>query len=521
MDEAVPLTGGAGTLRRRRPALWSGLVLVVIAGLSLASALLLRQGVDRQSTALLRDNADQIQILIQTSLSTVQGQLRAAAALANGGADEKDFDSQAAALRTQPSVTVALVDTAGTVPSVVLVQGAGLHVGPVPAGLLPTLMTAKSSLAGSVVHLGTSAFVALATAPVTDPRFVTVELSPVSPKVTAPNTTGPYSHVYLDLYASPTPDPQALVITTYGSKPLPGQVVTTTLHLGSINWLIAVSPTGSLVGGYAQSAPWIVLVIGLVVALMAAVLVEFLARRQEYARALVAERTAELVEAQRAMVRQERLAAIGELASVVSHELRNPLSAVVNDLFLLRHRLGDGLDEASSRYLSNAEDEVFRASRLSEELLAYTREREAKIAPVDFDVVVAGVLESTPPPQGIEVTVSESTRLEADGGLLTQILTNLVTNAYQAMPDGGTVRVAASIDHDSAVISVSDDGPGVDESVKERLFDPFVTTRDEGTGLGLAIVHRLVAAHGGQVSVENETSGGARFSVTLPGQRAS
>lgn len=521
MDEKVPLTNGAGTHRRRRPTVWSGLVVLVVAGLSVASALLLRQGVDRQSTALLRNSADQIQILLQTSLSTVQGQLRAAAALANGGADEKDFDSQATALRTQPSVTVALVDTAPAVPTVVLVQGAGLQVGPLPAGLIPTAMAAKAALTGMLVHLGTTDAIALASAPTTDPRYVAMELSPVNPTVQAPGNTGPYSHVYVDIYASATADAHAIVITTYGPKPLPGQVVTASLQLGSLHWLIAVSPIGSLVGGYAQSAPWIVLVIGLVVALMAAVLVEFLARRQEYAQALVAERTAELVEAQRAMVRQERLAAIGELASVVSHELRNPLSAVVNDLFLLRHRLGDALDDATSRYLSNAEDEVFRASRLSEELLAYTREREAKIAPVDFDVVVAGVLESTPPPQGIEVTVGESTRLQADGGLLTQILTNLVTNAYQAMPDGGTVRIAASRHDDSAVISVSDEGPGVDEAVRDSIFDPFVTTRDEGTGLGLAIVHRLVAAHGGEVSVENQSGGGARFSVTLPGQRAS
>ncbi|MGH7733610.1 MAG: sensor histidine kinase [Gemmatimonadales bacterium] len=255
---------------------------------------------------------------------------------------------------------------------------------------------------------------------------------------------------------------------------------------------------------------------GLVVAVLLAVFVELLARRQRYAQELVAERTAELVAAQRTMVRQERLAAIGEMASVVSHELRNPLSAVVNDLFLVRHGLGDKVDAAAERHLSNAEREVFRAARLSEDLLAYTREREPQRATVQVDAIVAEVLESGPPPAGVEVRVESSVEMQADPALMNQVVTNLLTNAYQAMPDGGTVRVAARRSGGTSLVSVEDAGPGFDPDIAPKLFDAFFTTKDGGTGLGLAIVQRLVEAHDGTVSMENVPGGGARVTVEIP-----
>ncbi|HZU80875.1 MAG TPA: HAMP domain-containing sensor histidine kinase [Acidimicrobiales bacterium] len=496
-------------------------MLVVIAGLSVASSLLLSQGVHRQSEALLRNNAGQINLLLQTSLSTLQSQLRATAGLtAVSGDSPTVFATQAAGLRTQPVVTVALVDSSGPTARVVLVAGTALQQGALPAMLAPVVHEAASGLAGAVVDLGGHKQLALAAAPTSNPHVSALELSPVDPTKPIPNRSGPYSHVYVNVYAGPTADPATLFLTTYGPRPLPGTVATATLHLGDVRWLIAVSQISSLVGGSAEAAPWIVLAVGLVVAFMAAGLVEILSRRQEYAQELVAMRTAELVETQRLAVRRERLAAIGEMASVVSHELRNPLSAVVNDLFLLRHKLGAALGEEGDRHLSNAENQVFRASRLSEDLLAYARDREPELAPVDFEAVVGAVLEATPPPDGVSVEVEGAARFQADQGLLTQVMTNLVTNAYQAMPSGGTVRLSATSDDGATVITVEDEGDGIDPAVTERLFDPFVTTKHEGTGLGLAIVRRLVTAHGGEVEVENRPDRGARFTIRLPNARS-
>jgi two-component system sensor histidine kinase FlrB len=99
---------------------------------------------------------------------------------------------------------------------------------------------------------------------------------------------------------------------------------------------------------------------------------------------------------------------------------------------------------------------------------------------------------------------------------MAQVVTNLVTNAYQAMPDGGTVRLEAEYLGAGTRITVQDSGSGFDPAMGDRLFDPFFSSKDEGTGLGLAIVHRLVTLHGGAVEIENAPAGGARVVIDLP-----
>jgi two-component system sensor histidine kinase HydH len=323
--------------------------------------------------------------------------------------------------------------------------------------------------------------------------------------------------VYVNLYAGPTARADQLVLTTYGAGPLPGPVANSALKFGALHWLISVSPKDSLIGGAAAAAPWLILGLLLLMALLLGGFVEVLVRRQRYARQLVEERTAELVETQRTLVRQERLAAIGEMASVVSHELRNPLSAVINDLFLVRRRAEPELGADSERHLGNAEREVYRAARLSEDLLAYARERDPQLAEVDLDALVAEVLETTPVPPDVTLSVDAPVRFQADPALMAQVLANVITNAFQAMPDGGPLQLSAQRVDGMTEIVVHDSGSGIDPEVADRLFDPFFTTKDGGTGLGLAIVHRLVEAHGGQVSIENDSGGGARVSIRIPG----
>ncbi|HUC37461.1 MAG TPA: PAS domain S-box protein [Acidimicrobiales bacterium] len=217
--------------------------------------------------------------------------------------------------------------------------------------------------------------------------------------------------------------------------------------------------------------------------------------------------------------RTERLSALGELATVVGHELRNPLGAAINGLFLARGELGQISDEAE-RYLSGVERAVNRAVRLSEDLTAYMREREPDFSDVDFADLVADVLQTTPPPEGVEVHIDSSERIKVDPCLMTQVLTNLITNAYQAMPDGGIVSLAATCDP-TPRITVQDSGSGFDSDLAHRLFDPFFTTKIEGTGLGLAIVQRLVEVQGASVSIENAAGGGAKLSIAFPRTRGS
>ena len=137
------------------------------------------------------------------------------------------------------------------------------------------------------------------------------------------------------------------------------------LKYGSVRWMVLTSQKTPLAGSYAQASPWIALGVGLAVALALAFIFEILARRQRHAEALVAERTTELYGAQQELVRNERLAALGEFAAVVGHELRNPLSAAVNELFLARQTLDDRLDPDSETHVERAEAQIYRAAKLS------------------------------------------------------------------------------------------------------------------------------------------------------------
>ena len=293
------------------------------------------------------------------------------------------------------------------------------------------------------------------------------------------------------------------------------------LHFGSLHWLVQASQKEPLAGTYAKVAPWITLLVGLVVALVLALIFEILARRQRHAERLVAERTAELLETQKVLLRNERLAALGEFAAVVGHELRNPLAAAINELYLLAMGKEDLFDTDSRAHLIRAEGQIYRAAKLSEDLTAYTRDHDPQVDDVEFADLVRTVLEVTPPPEGVDVAVEGSTRFVADASLMAQVVTNLVTNAYQAMPDGGRVRLAAEARGDATRITVEDTGTGVDPAVEHRLFDPFVSSKADGTGLGLAIVHRLVTLHDGSVSIHNVASGGARVVIDLPSRALS
>ena len=519
-EEAPQATDPRRTLSRWALSFWGPLVFVLVMALSIVAWAVTKSGVDRENSDLLKNDAAQIQLLLQSTISGIQTQLRSVAYFTAAAADSPTvFAQQAATLQGQPGISVAVIELKGQPAGqvrVTVASGPDLHTGELlPAGLAAVVRAGSGALTGGLVHVGSTTLYGLATSPSVSPSSVTLETSRLDPNKPTPNRTGPYQKVYVDIYSSSPGGPPQKIVTTYGRGTLPKPVATSKDTVGALTWRVDVSPRFALIGSTAENAPWLMLGIGIVVAVVLTVFVELLARRQRYARRLVEERTRELVEAQRTLLRQERLAAVGEMASVVSHELRNPLSAVVNDLYLLRQHLGGALPPDGDRYLNNAEREIYRAARLSEDLLSYTRERTPQWATVDFASLVTDVLQSTPPPNGVEVRVDSTVSFDADPALMSQVLTNLVTNAYQAMPQGGGVRLAAERQNGGTVISVQDGGSGFDPDLAGQLFDPFFTTKEGGTGLGLAIVLRLVEAHGGTVSIENVDSGGARVQVRI------
>jgi signal transduction histidine kinase len=218
-----------------------------------------------------------------------------------------------------------------------------------------------------------------------------------------------------------------------------------------------------------------------------------------------------------ALVKRERLAVVGEMASVVGHDLRNPLGAASNALFLLHHSLRADATEDQNRLFHMAEREIAKASDIISDLSSYVRPGPPVIASVDLDTLIDEVLEVVPAPTNVDVRVEICPiTLLADKGQLAQVLTNLVTNAYDAMGDQGSLHLTASVESRTAVIRIEDDGPGIEPSLGERIFEPFYTTKHQGTGLGLANVRRLVEAHGGSVHLDSSVARGTRFIVRLP-----
>jgi signal transduction histidine kinase len=317
-------------------------------------------------------------------------------------------------------------------------------------------------------------------------------------------------------YAKPVADQSQLILST-AQTPFSGKVVRSTVKVGPVKWLVLTTATTPLAGTWPNAFPWILLAAGLMLAVVLGVLVNVMARRERYAQELVAERTAELESAQDEIVHRERLSAVGEMATMIGHELRNPLGAAINGLYLARHGLGDQATPQVTKGLDLAERETQRAATLADDLTAYMRERRPSLERIELGSAVDQVLEATPPPEGIDVRVDDrSVPIDADAAQLTQMLSNLVTNAYQAMPGGGSVEVGAAAADGHVDIVVADTGPGLDTKTEERAFDPFFTTKAQGTGLGLAIVQRMAQAHGGTVTLENRETGGARVVIRLP-----
>jgi signal transduction histidine kinase len=504
-------------MARARPfvSLSSILVVVVVGLLIVGGFLAVRQSVENQNHALLETQGGQVTELLQSALSEEGSALTAIDAVADAtGASPSVFQAQAAPLAKTPGTTIALVRSGQVLAAV----GPGLIAGQtLPAPLAARVSQGAPQLfATGVLRVGSDQVIAfIVGGGPTDTAVVDESL--VHPSATSATATGPYNQINIALYAESTAQPGQLIITTKRPLPLPGPVVDTVLPIGSSNWLVLTAAKTPLAGTWANAFPWILLGVGFVLALSLGAVVEILKRRQLYATQLVDESKMELLSTQHELVRRERLSAVGEMAAMIGHELRNPLGTSINGLFLARSRLGAYDDPELDGHLDLVEREINRAAALAEDLTAFMREREPKLATLDLRGVIDEILESAPPPPGTDVSVPEpGVVVEADRALLVQMLTNLLTNAYQAMPDGGTLRVASSQGDGFAEITVEDSGAGMDPAVADQVMEPFFTTKATGTGLGLAIVKRLAEAHQGTVSIANGETGGARVTLRLP-----
>jgi len=230
-----------------------------------------------------------------------------------------------------------------------------------------------------------------------------------------------------------------------------------------------------------------------------------------------------LRETQDQLVQAERLAAVGRLAASVAHELRNPLMVMRNALYFLDRVVSSDEEQDPDtlrRYFAKLDGEIDRQNKIINDLLYFSRNRPRRLSRVDMNALVGETLLRVEMPESVTVIkdlAPDLASISADADQIQQVLVNLVGNAVQAMPDGGTLTArTADADGEWVVFQVEDTGCGIDDEQREKLFEPFFTTKENGIGLGLSVTKSIVEGHRGEISVSSSLGEGSEFTVKLP-----
>ncbi|PAX53172.1 GAF domain-containing sensor histidine kinase [Brunnivagina elsteri] len=234
----------------------------------------------------------------------------------------------------------------------------------------------------------------------------------------------------------------------------------------------------------------------------------------------VEKRTAQLRDAQNQLVEQERLAAIGEFAAIIVHEIRNPLTTMMMGLKYFQKTI---LVKAAQERLSLSLDEGSRLQRLLGEILLYAKPQILQLCELDVNEFISELLISIREmPEALErqiefIPISSTVKILADKDKLKQVFINIVRNACEAISAGNMVKCLVETDGKNKVaINVHNGGEAIPKEVLSKLTQPFFSTKADGTGLGLAITKRIVNAHGGELSIQSESGCGTTVTVQLP-----
>lgn len=233
---------------------------------------------------------------------------------------------------------------------------------------------------------------------------------------------------------------------------------------------------------------------------------------------LVAKRNRQLQLAQVKLLKAEKLAAIGELAGMVGHDLRNPLSAIRNAVYYLRVKqdtISSGVKQEMLGVMDNA---ILRADKIIKDLLDYSHEIHLEITEFSMRSILREALSHLKIPKNVKIEdeTLEEPLVSADKDRLLRVFINLIKNAVEAMPQGGTLKIKSARRGDCVRVSFADTGTGIPKAELSKLFTPLVTTKAQGMGFGLAVCKRFVEAHGGKITVKSVAGEGSVFTVTLP-----
>ncbi|MCB9931888.1 MAG: PAS domain S-box protein [Planctomycetes bacterium] len=221
---------------------------------------------------------------------------------------------------------------------------------------------------------------------------------------------------------------------------------------------------------------------------------------------------------QKKLQEQEALAAIGQMAAVVAHEVKNPLAGIAGVIQVLRGRYAK--DSGEHQIMGEVLTRIDALVETLQDLLLYARPRDLKLADVPLNELLAEtarLLAADPRSHDVKVEMpATECRLKVDVDYLREALLNIYLNAAQAMQGKGEIRTELHNDEELCILRIADTGPGIPPEVRHRVFEPFFTTKGRGTGLGLALVKRVIERHGGEVAIDCPPEGGTVVTLTLP-----
>ena len=238
----------------------------------------------------------------------------------------------------------------------------------------------------------------------------------------------------------------------------------------------------------------------------------------EHLKCMVDLRTAQLKDANERLVNSERLAAIGELAGMVGHDLRNPLTGIKNAAYFLKKK-GLAISETQFKEMLETIDKcIDHSNKIINDLLDYSRKMRLELTKYAAHTLVDEATRMIQVPDRIRIVnhVHEETQIWVDADKMMRVFINLIKNAIDATPDKGTVEISSCQTRDHVKIAFVDTGTGIPEETLQKLFSPLFTTKAQGMGFGLAICKSIIEAHGGTIKVKTKVNKGTKFTVTLP-----
>jgi PAS domain S-box-containing protein len=238
----------------------------------------------------------------------------------------------------------------------------------------------------------------------------------------------------------------------------------------------------------------------------------------QHLKSMIEIRTMQLKDANDRLLKTERLAAIGELAGMVGHDLRNPLAGMRGAVYYLKKKFGSCLSDEGLKMLKTIDECISYSDKIINDLLDYSREIRIELTETTPDLMVKTALSLFEIPNKITLTneAEAEPSLKSDKEKMIRVFVNLIKNACDAMPDGGKLRITTQKAKNKVVFSFEDSGVGMTKETLNKIWTPLFTTKAKGMGFGLAICKRIVEAHGGTIALESSIGKGTKVTIALP-----